>query len=103
MSLAEMYEKIASMDYEAEEQYEELNDVEKTAQEYDAAGRIMARGFMDELDKLAAASGPTPGVMGMAQQAKAKQVARNPAPARQYTPAKPKSGTVSMGPPTITR
>jgi len=60
MSLAEMYEKIASMDQDVEEQYEELNDVEKTAQEYDAAGRIMARGFMDELDKLAQGNDKVP-------------------------------------------
>ena len=50
MSLADMYEKIAAYD---EEQYEELSDTEKTAAEYDAAGRIMARGFADELNKLA--------------------------------------------------
>jgi hypothetical protein len=53
MSLADMYEKIAAADHEVEEQYEELSDVEKVAEEYDAAGRIMARGFMDELNKLA--------------------------------------------------
>lgn len=53
MSLADMYEKIASYDYDVEDQYEELSDTEKTAAEYDAAGRIMARGFADELSKLA--------------------------------------------------
>lgn len=68
MSLADMYEKIASYDEEIEEQYEELTDTEKTAAEYDAAGRIMARGFMDELDKLAQMppTGPTKGVLGAA-------------------------------------
>jgi hypothetical protein len=53
MSLTDMYEKIASYDEEIEQQYSELSDTEKTAAEYDAAGRIMARGFADELNKLA--------------------------------------------------
>jgi hypothetical protein len=38
---------------EQEEQYEE-GDIVKVASEYDAAGRIMARGFYDEFSKLAA-------------------------------------------------
>jgi hypothetical protein len=44
MSLVDTYEKIAAADAER---------FEKLAEE-DAAGRIMARGFMDELNKLAA-------------------------------------------------
>lgn len=76
MSLAEMYEKIASMDNE--EQYEEISDVEKTAAEYDAAGRIMARGFADELNKLAA-NAPVPAApqKPMPAPAPAKKPARN--------------------------
>jgi hypothetical protein len=54
MSLADMYEKIAAADQDVEEQHDELSEIEKVASEYDAAGRIMARGFQDELNKLAA-------------------------------------------------
>jgi hypothetical protein len=62
MSLADMYEKIAAYDGEVEDQYEELSDTEKLAAEHDAAGRIMARGFMDELNKIAQMppAGPSP-------------------------------------------
>ncbi len=60
--MADMYEKIAAYDEQVEDQYEELSDVEKTAAEYDAAGRIMARGFVDELNKLGQMppAGPSP-------------------------------------------
>jgi len=50
MGLADIYEKLASID---EEVSNEATDIEKVAAEYDAAGRIMARGFADELNKLA--------------------------------------------------
>ncbi len=65
MSLADMYEKIAAYDNEVEEQHEELSEVEKVAAEHDAAGRIMARGFMDELNKLAQMppTGPSPALV----------------------------------------
>ncbi|MHC4644900.1 MAG: hypothetical protein ACYTBJ_05330 [Planctomycetota bacterium] len=66
MSLADLYEKIATVDVEAEQERTEL---EKLAAEEDAAGRITARGFMDELNKLAAAMGPLPGMKAMAPQA----------------------------------
>lgn len=49
-TLTEVYEKVASQDVELEKQAAELV---KQAEEEDAAGRIMARGFADELSKLA--------------------------------------------------
>ncbi len=52
MNLTNLYEKLASRDELIQaEQYE----MQKVAEEEDAAGRIMARGFMDELEKLSAA------------------------------------------------
>lgn len=51
MSLADLYEVMASND---EEMSKEASELEKIAAEENAAGRIMARGFMDELNKLAA-------------------------------------------------
>lgn len=65
MSLADMYEKIAAYDNQVEEEHEALSDVEKVAAEHDAAGRIMARGFMDELNKLAQMppTGPSPALV----------------------------------------
>ena len=104
MSLADMYEKIAAADQQIEEQYEDLSDVEKVAQEYDAAGRIMARGFQDELNKLAqAASGPTPGLIAQAKKGQEAREARSPAPKRQYVPSKAPTGTVNIGIPKIIR
>lgn len=52
MSLANLYEKLTSTD---EEMAKEAEEHEKVAAEEEAAGRITARGFMDELNKLAAA------------------------------------------------
>jgi hypothetical protein len=50
-SLTELYnQQIVPMDEELEKQATEMW---KEAEEEDAAGRIMARGFADELDKLA--------------------------------------------------
>ena len=88
MSLADMYEKIAAADQEIEEQYEELSDVEKTAAEYDAAGRIMARGFMDELNKLAQMppTGPSKKLEGLA----GKKPWEYPKP-KEMKPAMPKA------------
>jgi hypothetical protein len=54
-SLTSVYEQIASRDADLEKQAAELI---KEAEEQDAAGRITARGFADELAKLA-----TPGLM----------------------------------------
>src|SRR5690606_23968516 len=51
-SLTEVYEQIQSKDVILEKQAAELL---KQAEEEDAAGRIMARGFADELAKLAGA------------------------------------------------
>jgi len=45
------FDKIAEAAVEAE--VDEGASIEKLAQEYDAAGRIMARGFMDEFQKMA--------------------------------------------------
>lgn len=50
-SLQDVYNQIASQDAELEKQASELI---KQAEEEDAAGRITARGFADELSKLAA-------------------------------------------------
>jgi hypothetical protein len=52
-SLTEIHEKLASFDNVISEENEELY---KEAAEEEAAGRITARGFMDELQKLAAAA-----------------------------------------------
>lgn len=52
-SLTEVHQKIAAQDAELEKQAAEML---KIAEEHDAAGRIMARGFADELHKLADAS-----------------------------------------------
>jgi hypothetical protein len=57
-SLTEVYDQIASKDADLEKQAAELL---KLAEEEDAAGRIMARGFADELAKLA---GPYDGGAG---------------------------------------
>lgn len=48
-SLTEIYEQLNEVDGELEKEAEELH---KLAEEEDAAGRIMARGFADELNKL---------------------------------------------------
>jgi len=53
-TLTEVYEKLASVDPTIKEQLEQqATELEKTAEEEDAAGRIMARGFADELQKIA--------------------------------------------------
>jgi len=49
-SLTEVHQKIAAQDVELEKQAAQMF---KEAEEHDAAGRIMARGFADELHKLA--------------------------------------------------
>ena len=54
MSLVDVLEQLESVDEEMEK---EASELEKIAAEEDAAGRIMARGFMDELNKLAAGLG----------------------------------------------
>lgn len=102
MSLADLYEKIAAED--VEEQYEETSEIEKLAEEYDAAGRIMARGFMDELDKLAQAAGPPVALQQQAAAGQKARAARTPSPKPQWRGAKaPTTGTVTMGTPKITR
>ncbi|MHC4644907.1 MAG: hypothetical protein ACYTBJ_05365 [Planctomycetota bacterium] len=50
MSLAALFEQ---MEFGDQEMAKEAEDQVKLAAEEDAAGRIMARGFMDELNKLA--------------------------------------------------
>lgn len=62
-SLADLYMQLAEQDnfetekvaadQAVEEEVSEEASIEKVAQEYDAAGRIMARGFFDEFQKLA--------------------------------------------------
>jgi hypothetical protein len=49
----EMLDKIAELAAEEEIQSNDENETVKLAEEYDAAGRIMARGFFDEFNKLA--------------------------------------------------
>ena len=49
MSLADLY---AVMEQTDQEMVKEAEEFEKIAAEEEAAGRIMARGFMDELNKL---------------------------------------------------
>lgn len=58
-SLTDVYNQVASKDEELEKQAAELV---KQAEEEDAAGRIMARGFADELHKLAGEEDPTAGI-----------------------------------------
>lgn len=50
MSLVDFLDQLEAAD---EEMQKEASEYEKLAAEEEAAGRIMARGFMDELDKLA--------------------------------------------------
>ena len=66
MSLADLFLQLQEADEEvggdmmdkvAEAAAEEDVSIEKVAAEYDAAGRIMARGFFDEFQKLAAEMG----------------------------------------------
>ncbi len=59
MSLSELYEQMAYADLELEK---EAGEMDKLAAEEDAAGRITARGFMDELTKLARSMLPDSGV-----------------------------------------
>ena len=55
-SLTELYDTLlVPADQELEKQ---ASHIYKQAEEEDAAGRIMARGFADELDKIAAKCGP---------------------------------------------
>ena len=57
-SLTDLYnEAIVPMDVELEKQATEMV---KQAEEEDAAGRIMARGFADELNKIAGNEPPSP-------------------------------------------
>ena len=56
LDFAKMAEALAGAEadeYIEQEYYEEQPDIIKVASEYDAAGRIMARGFYDEFNKLA--------------------------------------------------
>ena len=70
MSLADLYSQIVDTDEEIEkmaaqeaveevigEEYEEEDETVKLAAEYDAAGRILARGFFDEMLKEAQEEG----------------------------------------------
>ncbi len=57
-NLTDVYEMLQRADEPMIKQAEEL---QKIAEEEDAAGRLMARGFVDELNKLAGAG---PGIMG---------------------------------------
>lgn len=50
MSLVDILEQLEYVDDEMEK---EASEMEKFAAEEEAAGRIMARGFMDELNKIA--------------------------------------------------
>jgi len=50
MSLADLFSQMEASDETIQKEASELH---KQAAEEDAAGRIMARGFMDELNKLA--------------------------------------------------
>jgi hypothetical protein len=59
MGLVDIHETLSS--YDAELEKEAAVEYEKLAEE-DAAGRIMARGFMDELQKIA--GGDAPGMAG---------------------------------------
>lgn len=53
-TLTEVYEKLAAVDKPLQEKHaQEQAVLHKQAEEEDAAGRIMARGFADELHKLA--------------------------------------------------
>ena len=54
MSLVDVLNHLESVDEEMEK---EASEMEKIAAEEEAAGRITARGFMDELNKLAAGLG----------------------------------------------
>jgi len=103
MSLANFLNELEAQDEEMNKEAEKMN---KLAAEEEAAGRIMARGFVDELNKLAeVASGPSGKMLDMAAQAKQKSMSRMPKPVNAYTPAKPAApkGSVSIGRPKLTR
>ncbi len=57
MGLAELHRELEAADGEIQEYVKQASDeevgIEKLAAEYDAAGRIMARGFYDEFLTLA--------------------------------------------------
>ncbi len=64
MSLSNFYSKMTAGEYELEK---EAHELEKLAAEEEAAGRITARGFMDELYKLANQPANTPTTNYIAQ------------------------------------
>jgi hypothetical protein len=83
MSLTDVLAQLEQVD---EEMSKEAELLEKVAREEEAAGRIMARGFMDELDKLAEGAADWIG----AAMPKNKPAAPKPAPM-----AKPKMAPVA--------
>ena len=83
MSLVDVLAQLEGVD---EEIQKEASEQEKIAQEEEAAGRIMARGFMDELNKLAAENNMT---------FKPDVVTRSK--------AAPSKSTVTVGKPQLTR
>lgn len=86
MSLVDVLNQLEVAD---EELHKEAAEQEKLAAEEEAAGRIMARGFMDELNKLAADSGMT---------FKPEVVTRS-----KPKPAPKSTSKVEVGKPTLTR
>ena len=96
MSLSELYESMAAHD---EDLVKQAQEHEKLAAEENAAGRIMARGFMDELHKLA---GDQLGAMNEVKDAPLplgaiKKKVEVPK-VKPYVSAKPPVGTVKQGP-----
>lgn len=90
-SLQDVYTQIASQDAELEKQASELI---KQAEEEDAAGRITARGFADELAKLASAHAVTQAKIAGAYDAGASAFDTGPKGGAMQRP----SGTIKSGP-----
>jgi hypothetical protein len=82
-SLTDVYETISAADGELLEKQAEAI---KVAEEEDAAGRIMARGFMDELHKLAAPMAYPPGGTGQSTGSGGFGKIQGAGPARGKTP-----------------
>ena len=95
-NLTDVYNALQQVDEPLIKQAEEM---QKLAEEEDAAGRIMARGFADELNKLAGIMDPAPQLnidpQAMAEKARRTAAGGGGIPGR---PAKPKPG---LAPPSM--
>lgn len=94
MSLSDLY---AFMEANDEEMAKEAQELDKLAAEEDAAGRIMARGFMDELNKLGQFTIPPLKGQAAAGALKGKAVHKAPAAGKKTTFVNPQAGKAQPG------